>query len=131
MSDLKQACLLLEVADEDLGILRVREDRSVFVDRVFGFTVQQAAEKVLKAWICLLGSKYPLSHDLGALMEQLSARGAEVASFAGLAKFTDYAGELCYVPSDPNEDPLDRESAIALVAALLERVKTLAAEAGA
>ena len=129
MSDPKQARLLLQVAEEDLDKLRAREDESVFVDRMFGFTVQQAAEKLLKARICLLGLAYPLTHDLGTLMELLSEHGEDMDRFASLVSYTGYAGVLRYQPVDSRAERLDREPAIALVEALLEHVKTLAAKA--
>jgi HEPN domain-containing protein len=34
-------------------------DVEVFADEIFGFHVQQAAEKLFKAWIALLGEEYP------------------------------------------------------------------------
>ena len=39
-------------------------DPAVFADEIFGFHVQQATEKLLKAWLASLGEAYPLSHDL-------------------------------------------------------------------
>ena len=129
MSDPKQARLLLEVAEQDLAMLRAMKDESVFVDRAFGFAVQQAVEKILKAWICVLGSTYPHTHNLEVLMRRLAGRGEEVESFSGLVGYTPYAGMLRYQPGSPAAEPLGRESAIAHVGALLERVKTLAEQA--
>lgn len=59
MSDPKQTRLLLAAAEEDLSALRGQKDATVFTDRVFGFTAQQATEKALKAYLCLSGSMYP------------------------------------------------------------------------
>lgn len=131
MSDLKQARHLLQVAEEDMAILRAREDPSIFVDRMFGSVVQQVAEKCLKAWICLSGQTYPFTHDLGALLKKLAAQGEEVEQFSGLVDYTDYAGELRYQPVDPDVEPLDREPALALAGALLETVRSRAGNAEA
>ena len=70
MSDHKCARALLEVAEQDIRALRALLAADVG-DGVFGFHVQQAAEKSLKAWLALLGVRFPLTHDLGALMELL------------------------------------------------------------
>ena len=131
MSDLKQARHLLQVAEEDMATLRAFEDPSIFIDRMFGWSVQQVAEKSLKAWICLLGQVYPITHDLGVFLKHLSAQGEDMERFERLAEYTDYAGSLRYQLSDPNAVPLDRESDTALVGALLEQVQSLAEKAEA
>ncbi|MCY3853625.1 MAG: HEPN domain-containing protein [Gammaproteobacteria bacterium] len=129
MSDPKQARHLLQVAEEDLGALQAQKDSTVFVDRVFGFTVQQAAEKILKACICLSGSTYPHPHDLSILFDALGEGEADLMeSHAGLVQYTAFAGALRYQPADPKMKPLDRENAIALVEALLERARQRLAE---
>ena len=69
MSDLKQARVLLEAAERDTSALRGMGDAAVFADEIFGFHVQQAAERLVKAWLASLGEIYPLSHDLAALLD--------------------------------------------------------------
>ena len=69
MSDLKQARVLLEAAERDASALGGMGDAAVFADEIFGFHVQQAAEKLVKAWLASLGEIYPLSHDLAALLD--------------------------------------------------------------
>ena len=44
-------------------------------DEVFGFHIQQAAEKSLKAWLALLGEVYPLTHNLELFLDRLDDRG--------------------------------------------------------
>ena len=92
--------------------------RPSFADEIFGFHVQQAAEKLLKAWLASRGETYPLSHDLAALLDMLNAGGADVARFGGLVDYTRYAVRLRYAPTDAGTDPLDRRQAIDLVEAL-------------
>ena len=64
MSDHKCARGLLDAAEEDIRALRVLLGADVG-DSVFGFHVQQAAEKSFKAWLALLDVRFPLTHDLG------------------------------------------------------------------
>ena len=51
MSDLKQARVLLRAEERDISALHGMADAVVFADEIFGFHVQQAAEKLLKAVI--------------------------------------------------------------------------------
>ena len=71
MSDLKQASVLVGAARRDLSALSGMDDSHVFADEVFGFHTQQAAEKLLKAWLALLGEVYPLTHNLRLLLDRL------------------------------------------------------------
>ena len=91
MSDPKQARVLLEVAERDVSALRGMGDAAVFADEIFGFHVQQAAEKLFKAWLALLGETCPLTHDLSDLLENLTSREPGAARFDELVDFTPYA----------------------------------------
>ena len=129
MSDLKCARMLLGSAKRDVDALRVMHRSDEISDEVFGFHVQQATEKLLKAWIALLGEVYPLTHNVKDLLDLLTGRGAAVDPFASMVDYTPYAVEFRYAGVDPGAEPIDRESALALVAALLERVRGELAEA--
>ena len=59
MSDPKQARVLLEAAERDVSALRGMGDAAVFADEVFGFHAQQAAEKLLKAWLASPSHGWP------------------------------------------------------------------------
>ena len=61
--DLEQAQLLLTAAQRDLSALAGMSDATVFADEIFGFLVQQAAEKLFKAWLTLLGETFPATHN--------------------------------------------------------------------
>ncbi len=65
MSDIKCAPILIEAAERDLSALRGMDDETVFAHEIFGFHAQQAADKLLKAWIATLGHTFPLTHDIG------------------------------------------------------------------
>ena len=121
MSDVKCARLMYCAAERDVLTLRsMTADAPV---ESFGFHVQQAAEKALKAWLALLGETYPLTHSIETLLDLLDDRGAAVEPFRSLIDYTPYAVEFRYVGVDPDAEPIDREGAIAFVEALLEQVQ--------
>ena len=121
MSDVKCARVMYRAAERDVLTLRnMTADAPV---ESFGFHVQQAAEKSLKAWLALLGETYPLTHSIEALLDFLTDRGAAVESFRDLVDYTPYAVEFRYAGVDPEAEPIDRGGAIALVEALLEQVR--------
>ena len=120
--DIKCARMLLDAATRHVNALRAMRRSDEIPDEAFGFHVQQAAEKLLKAWIALLGDVYPPIHDIEELLNLLASRGVAVKSFGGLVGFTPYAVEFRYAGVDPDAEPFDREGALALVQALLERV---------
>ena len=92
-------------------------------DEIFGFHVQQAAEKLLKAWIAMLGDSYPLTHSIGTLLKLLTERGVETAPYLDLAAFTPYAVEFRYAGVGPGAEPIDRAFALEMVEGLLEQVE--------
>lgn len=121
MSDARCAAMMLRAAERDL--LTLRSMTAEAPDESFGFHVQQAAEKAVKAWLAILGEAYPLTHSLEALLGRLRVKDIATASFERLAEFTPYAVEFRYhgVPSDA--EPIDREAALALLSILLDRVR--------
>ena len=131
MSDLEQARELAGAAERDISALRGMDDAAVFADEIFGFHVQQAAEKLFKAWLASQGATYPLSHDLATLLDMLSVGGADVARFDGLVEYTRYAVRLRYAGVGPGVYPLDRPQAIEQVEALLAAVRRRLVEAEA
>ena len=126
MSDVKCARVMYRAAERD--VLTLRSMTASAPVESFGFHVQQAAEKALKAWLALLGEEYPLTHSIETLLDILDDRGAATEPFRSLIDYTPYAVEFRYVGADPDAEPIDREGAIALVEALLERVGRRLAE---
>ena len=126
MSDLKSARMLYRAAERDVLTLRSMTDDAPVES--FGFHVQQAAEKAFKAWLALLGETYPLTHSIEALLDLLDDRGVAVESFGSLVDYTPYAVEFRYAGVDSDSDPIDREGALALVEALMDRVGRRLAE---
>ena len=120
MSDLKSARMLYRAAERDVLTLRSMTDDAPVES--FGFHVQQAAEKALKAWIALLGETYPHTHSIETLLDLLDDRGVALEPFGSLVDYTPYAVEFRYAGVDSDSEPIDREGALALVEALMDRV---------
>ena len=71
MSGVEHAREMLIIAQRDFKALQGMLDAETFADEIFGFHAQQAVEKVLKAWLTLVGVEYPRTHDLEELLELL------------------------------------------------------------
>lgn len=127
-SDVKSARMLLDAATRNVDALRIMHHSDEIPDEVFGFHVQQAAGKLLKAWIALLGEAYPLTHNIEELVEFLAGGDAAVEPFRDLVDYAPYAVEFRYMGVDPDADSIDREGALTLVQALLEQIRRRLAE---
>ena len=68
MSPLEDALLLFAIVRRHLQVLRLGLD-AAYPEEDWGFTAQQAVEKLLKAWIVLRNGQPPRVHDLTALAE--------------------------------------------------------------
>jgi hypothetical protein len=102
MKDPKHARLMLDMAAADVQAVRNMADPERFADTIFGFHCQQAVEKLLKAWLSLLGVAYPRTHDLRLLLQLVGdIDPAGVAGFWGLEDLTDYGVQFRY------EAPMD------------------------
>jgi len=124
MPDIKQAQAMLRMAQRDLKALTGMHDAAVFADEIFGFHVQQAVEKSLKAWMCGIGIAYPFTHQIDRLLVLLRDAGADVDAYWWLDEFTIYAHQARYEEGHVAADaPLDRESLMQAVAALVSQVE--------
>lgn len=124
MSDIKQADAMLRMAQRDLKALGGMQDAMVFADEIFGFHVQQAVEKCLKAWLCAMGITYPFTHQIDRLLVLLRDAGANVDAYWWLDEFTIYAHQARYEEGHVAADaPLERESLTLAVAALTSQVE--------
>ena len=103
-------------------------DAEIFADEIFGFHVQQTAEKLLKAWLTLRSVTYPKTHDLRLLINQLAKPGVDVGPLRALIEYQAFAGKLRYEGLPPDDDPLDREAALDLAQSLFDRVQRLLGE---
>jgi HEPN domain-containing protein len=82
---------LLMLAAADLETAEASSDPLIFREGAWGFWMQQAIEKALKAWLVLLGVTPPLTHDLNRLLRLLDLHGMNIAPFQELSQFTIYA----------------------------------------
>lgn len=114
-----------------MSALRHMSDAAAFADEIFGLHAQQAAEKLFKAWLALLGEIYPLVHDLRNLLGMLTAREPDAGRFATLIDYTPYAVQFRYVGQDRPPGSLDRDRIVEEVSALLEEVRQRLASATA
>jgi len=116
------------MAEKDGRALRGMEDGEVFSAEIFGFHVQQAVEKVLKAWLCALDVTFPRTHDLEELGALLEKAGREVPEFvAELLEFTDFAVAFRYEAFSDLDADIDRRDCIERVARLLQHVRAIVA----
>ncbi len=123
MGDPKQARSLFEAAVRDTTTVRLMASNRDFPDENFGFNVQQATEKLLKAWIALLGEVYPLSHDLDLLLNLLTDRDPAAAQFRSLASYTPFAVEFRYTGDEVVPPTLNRAEALRQLESLIGQVR--------
>jgi HEPN domain-containing protein len=128
MKDLKQAKAMLGMANKDLKALEGMKSHEFFDDEIFGFHVQQAIEKALKAWLALLGVEYPYTHDLAVLLHRLAEHGQNVECRWELVEYGSFAVQFRYEAYPGNDAPLDRATAIRQARGLVEYVGELLRE---
>jgi len=126
MKDPEQARSLLLMAEKDYRALRGMEDPAVFSEEIFGFHVQQAVEKALKAWLCALGVPFPKTHDLDELGVLLEQTGQEIPEFLPeLLEFTDFAVAFRYEAFPDFEGDVDRQDCLDQIGSLLHHVQEI------
>lgn len=130
MPDIKHAELMLRMAEMDLQAVENMQDPQQFADSVFGFHVQQAAEKLLKAWLSLAGTVYPRTHDLRLLLDLLADQDdIDIPALDDLDDLNDYGVQFRYdAPLDL--EPLDRATFIARLTVLHDLVRERLDSAG-
>ena len=114
----EEAARLLRLARRDQAAMQALLGAPGVAVAVSFFHAQQAAEKALKAVMCLRALEYRRTHDLEALAGQLADAGsAPSVGEAELRLLTPCAMEYRY--DDEAPELLVPEQAIAIVAALL------------
>lgn len=92
------------------------------------FDAQQAAEKAVKAVVVLGGNRFPKTHDIGELLDMVTAAGVAVPAEVRLAKrLTPYAvaGRYPGVSEDASEE--DYREALATAEHVVRWAETLVA----
>ena len=123
MSDRKCARAIIKAAEADMRALQGMSDPEFFSDEIVGFHAQQAAEKLLKAWLALLGFTFPLTHDIGALLDLLGESEPDAETFRGLIALNPVAVQFRYEVVGKEMEPLDRGSLVKELRLLAERVQ--------
>ena len=93
---LSEAEGFLKMARADLATALESSDPARFREAAWGFWLQQAAEKGLKAWLHQLNLLPPRSHDLARLLLMLKDAGAAIDDYEHLERLTDYAIQFRY-----------------------------------
>ena len=131
MADLEQAHAMLRMAHRDFNALIGMQENPLFADEIFGFHVQQAVEKALKAWLCICDGVYPMTHELTRLLALLENHGVEVEAYWLLVQYTPFAVQARYEEGIVDlDEPIDRVMEIRNVRALLTRVEQVIASQG-
>ncbi len=125
MRDLRQAGVLLEMANKEFKALKGMMNAEVFDEEIFGFHAQQAIEKSLKAWLALLGKEYPLTHDISALLDLLRESGENVSQYWDLMEYNVYAVRFRYESLELHDECLNRETAVQAVRKLIASVRLM------
>lgn len=102
-----EALDLLRIARRDLQAALLLQDPAAD-EANWGFQIQQATEKSLKAWLLCLDDDPPFIHNLTALFGRIMDRGGDVDPFLPLEAFTAFAVQFRY-DADPEPMDLDRE----------------------
>ena len=125
MSDLRCASTLVEAADRDVEVVLLMLEHRGGSDEVFGFRVQQAAEKLLKAWLAIRGRRYPHTHDLQGLLNLLAEGTTDLDEFGSLSEYTPFAVVHRYEALGASEPPIERQQAASCIGTLLRHVRGL------
>ncbi len=118
-----EAQALLWIARRDLKAAEVLQIPSID-ESSWGFQIQQAVEKSLKAWLFDLGEEPPLIHNLTALLEQVADAGGVVEAFLSLEAFTVFAVQFRY-DAEPEPMQLDRREWQQRAEELVEHVEQI------
>ncbi|MDO8892882.1 MAG: HEPN domain-containing protein [Sulfurimicrobium sp.] len=126
MADLEHARSMLRMALKDFNALVGMQDNPLFADEIFGFHIQQAVEKALKAWLCARDTVYPMTHELSRLLALLENQGAELEKFWPLVQYTLFAVQARYEEGIAElDEPIDRAAEIENVRVLLAHVEQM------
>jgi HEPN domain-containing protein len=125
MSGLADAEMLVRVAKRDIKTLSKMLSVEGFLDEPIGYFVQQATEKLLKAWLAILGERYPYTHNISVLLQNLEDLNCDVSDYWDLTDFTPFAIGVRYELLIEEDESIDRELALSQVQSLYKRVESI------
>jgi HEPN domain-containing protein len=76
----REAARMLRICQRDLKPARAMLDGEIFDEATWGFQIQQATGKALKAWISCLDHGCPFIHDLAVLRRLITDFGVDPES---------------------------------------------------
>ena len=115
----------LRIAQRDLRAANGMVDATLFYEEHWGFQIQQATEKALKAWLLVLQPEQPpFSHNLRLLFQMQRDHNAHIDPFIALSRFTEFAVLRRY-DEEPDLEDLDRAAWNLLCSDLLDHVASL------
>ena len=116
---LEQAKKFLKKAAEDEALLDLIIQAPTVTDEIFGFHCQQAAEKLLKAFLSAKQVRFAKTHDLLELIALILQSGTQLPpEFADLDILNPFAVEYRYDPFPEDDPPIDRASYHVLIKTL-------------
>ena len=125
MPDRETVRRMLEAAGRDRQAIANMRDTKRFPDEIFGLHAQQAVEKALKAWLAHRDREFPRTHNLRLLLVLLIQSGEDVTKEWDFVDLTPFAVQFRYEAWDAADTPLDRETIVERVTALLTKVTGL------
>lgn len=113
---------LLRLARRDLKMAQRLLDLEV-EEASWGWATQQCLEKTLKAWLHIVGTKPPQTHDLARLLLLLQDSGVDITELLPLRAFTTFAVQ-CRYDDEPEPLGLDRPAWCNRAEVLIEYVQS-------
>jgi FimV-like protein len=118
MTPLDLARAYIESGGTDEALLNEVIDNENVANEIFGFHVQQALEKYLKAVLAVSQTRPQQTHDLGALLGDIAGLGYELpVEVSEGQKWTPFAVQNRY-PFGMVSPAIDRAAALVLVNAV-------------
>jgi len=123
MPDTDSARGYISAARRDAQALAHMLDEKAFSLEIFGFHAQQAIEKGLKGWLCLLDVIPPQSHNLRQLLVLLESSGIPIDDLWEMVGLTAFAVQFRYEAFESLDEPFDRAYWLSRVEALLTGIE--------
>jgi len=118
--------LWVRKAEEDLAVARLVLDHERDLFDAVGFHAQQAAEKYLKAFLTFHQVEFTKSHDIGLLLDLVSAVDRNLTDELGdIRRLTPLAVQFRYPGEDPPLTKTEAEILLGLAETCRERIRSI------